>query len=267
MRTWRLGASAASRVCATEAPSTLAAAGGFDRNGLDHQRPVGHQEGIAQAVGRLEVLARLLQRAERHFERGVGALVLQVQATLHGNVGLGHVLAPQFAHGLSGQLVQLTGQRLHQRGVQHLLDGFLAHVGLVGQAHAIGRQHATQRVREHRGHAQGVGHQAGVLPAGAAKGGQRVLGHVVAALHRNALDGLGHVAHGDFQEAFGQLLGRHLAPVAVRTSSAMAVKRATTASRSSGSLASGPNTLGKKSGWILPSSTLQSVTASGPPRR
>ncbi|KAG0734842.1 hypothetical protein G6F24_018859 [Rhizopus arrhizus] len=56
-------------------------------------------------------------------------------------------------------------------------------------------------------------------------------------------------------------------PVAARTSSDMAVKRATTASRSSASLASGPNTFGKKSGWILPSSTLQSVTASGPPRR
>ncbi|MCY1524364.1 hypothetical protein D9M68_592930 [compost metagenome] len=56
-------------------------------------------------------------------------------------------------------------------------------------------------------------------------------------------------------------------PVAARTSAAMASKRSATASRSSGSLASGPKTLGKKSGWILPSNTLQSVTASGPPRR
>ncbi|CFU02243.1 Uncharacterised protein [Bordetella pertussis] len=56
-------------------------------------------------------------------------------------------------------------------------------------------------------------------------------------------------------------------PVAVRTSSAMAAKRARTAATSSGWSASGPNTLGKKSGWILPSRTLQSVTANGPPRR
>ena len=175
-------------------------------------------------------------------------------------------LAPQFAHGLSGQLVQLTGQRLHQRGVQYLLDGFLAHVGLVGQAHAIGRQHATQRVREHRGHAQGVGHQAGVLPAGAAKGGQRVLGHVAprctemrlmaSAMLPTAISG-----------SFGQLLGRHLAPGGrphlvghgrEARHHGVAVQRL---------IGLGAEHLGKKSGWILPSSTLQSVTASGPPRR
>ncbi|CPJ33725.1 Uncharacterised protein [Bordetella pertussis] len=51
-----------------------------------------------------------------------------------------------------------------------------------------------------------------MLAAGAAESSQRILGHVVAALHRDALDRLGHVAHGDLQETFGQLLGAHLAP-------------------------------------------------------
>ncbi|CUI79353.1 Uncharacterised protein [Achromobacter xylosoxidans] len=50
-----------------------------------------------------------------------------------------------------------------------------------------------------------------MLAAGAAEHGQRVFGDVVAALHRDALDGFGHVADGDFQEAFGQLFRRHVA--------------------------------------------------------
>ena len=40
-----------------------------------------------------------------------------------------------------------------------------------------------------------------------------------------------------------------------------------TTAASSGSSPRGPNTFGKYAGWILPSITLQSVTASGPPRR
>ena len=134
-----------------------------------------------------------------------------MQAALHADVAVGHVLAAQFAHGLLGQHVQLALQFGHQRGVEDLLDGFLAHVGLVRQAHAVGRQHAAQRMREHGGHAERVGHQAGVLAAGAAEHGQRVLGDVVAALHGNALDRFGHVADGDFEETLGQLFRRHVA--------------------------------------------------------
>jgi hypothetical protein len=48
---------------------------------------------------------------------------------------------------------------------------------------------------------------------------------------------------------------------------ASSANRPTTASLLRGSFACGPNTLGKYFGWILPTITLASVTASGPPRR
>jgi hypothetical protein len=69
-------------------------------------------------------------------------------------------------------------------------------------------------VDEDLGHAQGVCHQAGVLSGGAAETAQRVFGHIVAALHRDLLDRVGHVPHRDVDEAFGHLFGR--APVARR---------------------------------------------------
>ena len=55
--------------------------------------------------------------------------------------------------------------------------------------------------------AQRVGDLAGVLAAGAAEGAQRVLGHVVAALDRDLLDGVGHVLDRDPQEPLGHLHG------------------------------------------------------------
>jgi hypothetical protein len=58
-------------------------------------------------------------------------------------------------------------------------------------------------------HAQGVGHQAGVLAARPAEAGQDILRHVVAALDRDLPHGLGHVFHGDGHEALGDLDGRH----------------------------------------------------------
>ena len=59
---------------------------------------------------------------------------------------------------------------------------------------------------QHAGHAEGVGHRAGVLAARPAEGGQRVPGHVVAALHGDLLDRVGHVRHRDLEEARRDLL-------------------------------------------------------------
>ena len=61
---------------------------------------------------------------------------------------------------------------------------------------------------QHRFHAERIGDQAGVLAAGAAEAVEQVFGHVVAALHRDLLDGVGHVLDGDGDEAFGDCLRR-----------------------------------------------------------
>ena len=49
-----------------------------------------------------------------------------------------------------------------------------------------------------------VGDQAGVLAAGAAEALQREAGGVVALLHADLLDRVGHVGDGDAQEALGR---------------------------------------------------------------
>ena len=64
----------------------------------------------------------------------------------------------------------------------------------------------------HALHAERIRHQAGVLAAGAAKAGQGVLGDVVATLHADVLDRVGHVFNSDTQKARGDLLGRLLLP-------------------------------------------------------
>ena len=64
---------------------------------------------------------------------------------------------------------------------------------------------------QHPRHAERVGDQAGVLAAGAAEAVERVAGDVVAALHGNLLDGVGHVLDRDLDETVGDLFRRHLA--------------------------------------------------------
>ena len=60
---------------------------------------------------------------------------------------------------------------------------------------------------EHPRHAQRIGHQAGMLTTGTTKTAQGVFGHIMAALHRDALDRFGHIADRDADEALGHLLG------------------------------------------------------------
>ena len=54
-------------------------------------------------------------------------------------------------------------------------------------------------------HAECVGDEAGVLPPGGAECAEGVLGDVIAALDGDLLDGVGHVFHGDAEEAIGDL--------------------------------------------------------------
>ncbi len=186
----------------------IAGADRLDRHRLDDQPPLGHQEREAAAIRGLERGPHPFGIAKLDDQRGVGAFVLQVGAGNPPQPAGGHALASEF--GRRGLAESLDGRaRLgHRRLRQRLLDGRLAHRRLVRQPHAVGRQHAGQRVREDARHRQLIGHGAGVLPAGAAEHRQRVFRHVVAALHRDLLDGLGHVAHGDVEEAGGDRLRR-----------------------------------------------------------
>ena len=76
----------------------------------------------------------------------------------------------------------------------------------VGEADAVGRQHAGQRVDQDPLHAQRVGDAAGMLAAGAAEAGERVAGHVMAARDRDLADRGGHIVDRDGEEALGDFL-------------------------------------------------------------
>ena len=110
--------------------------------------------------------------------------------------------------GNGGQLVEFGHQTRHQTIRQRRLDGALAQRAHIGKPHAIGRQHPGEWMYQHRVHAQHIGNQAGMLPAGAAKALQRIVGHVITALHRDLLDGIGHVLDSNAQEAVGKLFRR-----------------------------------------------------------
>ena len=133
-----------------------------------------------------------------------------------------------------------------------------------GETHAIGREHARQRMDEHATHAERIGDEASVLAAGAAECVEHVSSDVVAALHRDGEDRVRHILDRDPDEAVGRLAaGVRPSPI----SAASAAKRACTISASSGWSWAGPKIFGKKSGRSFPTMTLASVTVSGPPRR
>ena len=98
------------------------------------------------------------------------------------------------------QIVQQRRERGHQRLVEGRFDRLLPQGPDVGEAHAVGREDAGEGMDQHRRHAERIGHQAGVLAAGAAEAVERVAGHVVAALHRDLLDRVGHVLDRDLEE-------------------------------------------------------------------
>ena len=179
----------------------------LDRNSFHDDGLVAHEEGEAAGVFGLEGGGHVRQRADSDDDPGVGALVAQVRPARGGDPAvvpaLGFHLRPGVVFQRSGDLRQ-PGQEI---AGERRLDGLLAHGDDVGQPDPVRGQHAGQRVDEHPGHAQRVGDRAGVLPARAAEHVEHVLGHVVAALHRDLLDRVGHVGHGDLDEAGRDLLG------------------------------------------------------------
>ena len=171
------------------------------RHRFHHQGLARHHKGKALAVGRLKTRDDRCVVAKGDHQRGVAAGVAHMHPAVHRHRALPHLLALQFVHRGGCQRIQLcgnAGQRgLFQRGLHRLLT----HHALIGETHAVGAEHARQRVHEHLRHAERVGHQAGVLATGAAKALQRVARHVVATRHRDFLDGVGHLLHGDADEA------------------------------------------------------------------
>ena len=177
------------------------------RHRLHHQALALHQKRKALAIGLFEGGLNRKRIAERHHQRRVGALVAHMGAAMHQEPRLAALLAAQLGLSLQRQRLQLCGQLRQGLLTEWQLHRLLADQVLIGQAHAIGREHASQRMHQHPAHAQCVGHQAGMLAARAAKALQGVARHVIAASDRDFLDRVGHLLHRNADKAFGHLLG------------------------------------------------------------
>jgi hypothetical protein len=152
-------------------------------------------------VGGLEGLAHRQGLGERRGQRRVGPRVAQM-----GHGGRRDLRpAPQGGDGVLPHGFDTGGQVRVGAWLQQRLDSGLARGGLVGQAHAVGRQHAGEGMDQHPPHGELVGDETGVLAAGAAKALQGEVGGVLAPIQGHALDGRGHVGDGDRQEALGHV--------------------------------------------------------------
>ena len=116
------------------------------------------------------------ERARLHHQRGVGAGVADMRAHEH--------LDGFRRHALAGDLVASPSlpRRLADRcsatpsafAPNGFLDRLLARGADVGKAHAVGREQRRERMDQHRGHAERVGDEAGMLAAGAAEAVERI---------------------------------------------------------------------------------------------
>ena len=121
---------------------------------------------------------------------------------VHGHGTAADLLAHEFIPRALGQRIQLFGDLRQRIGRQWQFHRLLANHVLVGQAHAVSRQHASQGMHKHPRHPQRIGHQAGVLATRAAKALQGIARHVIAPCHRYFLDGVGHLLHSDVDKSF-----------------------------------------------------------------
>src|SRR5262245_5614228 len=185
-------------------------ADGLDRDRFDDDLPARHQETEAPLVSLIEIPSHLGDPAERGDERGVCAFVAQVRSLAQFDALGRRAMAQDLLRGGSRERVKLRANPGHRRLLHSSLHRLLAHRREVGQSHAVGRQHSREWMDINARHTQFVRHQAGMLSAGAAEAGQRVLSDVVAALHGDPLDGVGHVGYSDAYEALGHFLRRLL---------------------------------------------------------
>ena len=182
----------------------------FHRHRLHHQGLAAHQKCKPLAISLLKPSLDVRQRTKRHDQGCIAALVTHMHTLAQKDLALTQGLGAQFLLSPQGQGLQVGHPCAHGFSAQAHLYRLLANQALIGQAHAVGRQHTRQRVHQDARHAQSVGHQTSVLPTGPTKTLQGVFGHVVAAGHRYFFDRIGHLLHGDVHKALGHRLHRHV---------------------------------------------------------
>ena len=184
---------------------------GLDGDRFHHEGLRFHHEAESFLMECLEGRFHRACVAERHFERGVGVLVLEASRAQRAHTLARYALGEDLFDGRALECLIALAQCRHGLIVEHRLDSLLAQHAQIGQTHAESRKHACERMQHDAPHAERLGHGASGLTARAAERAQRVVGHVMAAFDRNLLDRLRHVVDGDRKEAFGHGFGAHRA--------------------------------------------------------
>ena len=176
----------------------------LDRHRFDDQAAIGRGEAEAGAMGGGEGGGDRSAVGEIDDQRRLGAEIAHMQLAADMQRAIGGTLAAQLGFRLSRQAVG-EGVQAGQSGVgQRSFNRLFAHDRLICQAHAEGGEHAGEGVDEHGFHAQFVRHQAGVLAAGAAEALQGEAADIMAFLHADLLDRVGHVGDRDAQKPLRQ---------------------------------------------------------------
>jgi hypothetical protein len=116
-------------------------------------------------------------------------------------------LLGQFRQSRLGQGVQHSLQAWHRLRSKGLLDGLLPQRSHIRQTHAIGGQHPSIGMNKNLLHTQSFGNQAGMLAPGPAKAAKGIIADVIAPLHGDFFDGVGHFFHGNGEKTAGHLFG------------------------------------------------------------
>ena len=184
---------------------------GADRlhgDGLEREAAPGHQEPVPHAVQVEEGGRHVVRSGPRHRQRDVRALVLDVAAALDARLRGRDALQFELGYGRRLELRQGGGRGRAARLLQRRLDAPLAQRAHVGEAHAVGAEHAGERVQERLRHPERVRDEAGVLPGGAAEAAEHVVADVVPALRGDPLDRARHRLAGHAHEVVGELFRR-----------------------------------------------------------
>src|SRR6516162_3507954 len=112
-----------------------------------------------------------------------------------------HALTAHLRDQFGGERVVLRHEIGHEGVGQAAFYRLLTDGALVRQSHAVGRQHARERMDEDARYTDGIGDRAGMLAARSAEAREYVARYVIATLNRDLLDGVGHVVHGDAKES------------------------------------------------------------------
>src|SRR5262249_27750451 len=119
----------------------------------------------------------------------------------------GHALLDDFASCFVPQSSADALDRCERALSEWLLDRLLARGADGSESHAVGEKKRGERMNQYLGHAERIGDETGVLPAGTAEAVEGVARDVVAALHRDLLDRVRHVLDGNLDEAVGNIFG------------------------------------------------------------